>query len=841
MKNLLTLFFLAITLDCFPQCPFPANLDSTGNCVGTTLSVGTKDSISKIVWFNGITSVDTALANAGSVLTGVVVAGGNGGGTAPNQLFFPQGVFVDASGNIYVSDEDNWRVQKFAPGSTNGITVAGGNGFGPAANQLNGAAGIFVDASGNLYIADYGNFRIQKWAPGATAGVTVAGGNGSGAAANQFDFPTALFVDNAGNIYVADDNNNRVQEWTPGATTGITVAGGNGYGTAANQFEFAEGVFVDGNGNVYVLDDFNNRVQEWAPGATSGVTVAGGNGYGAANNQLAYPLGGLIVDASGNIYIGDSGNNRVQKWAPGATSGVTVAGGNGPGNASNQLLDPRYIFLDGSGNIYVGEDENDRVTKWAQVPYIDTTYKTTTPGNYTAVITNNLGCTITSNPVAINPNVNTAVSISSSAASICSGTPVIFNAAAVNGGASPIYQWEVNGIDSGNNNSIFSSNNLSNGSKVHCIFISDAKCASKLTDTSNDILILVNNPVTPAIKIEASQTSICAGTSVEFSASDTNAGPSPVYLWKINGNNAGTNNPDFNSTTFINGDVISCAMAANIACATSDTVISNSIVLNVSPHTNSTVNIQASANNICAGQPVRFNAVSTNGGSDPVYQWLVNGMVTGSNSSTYTTNSLNNGDNIDCIMNSSLACTSPDSSSVIPMVVFPVPEISFSPDTLYSTNNQGIQLTPIISGTVSQYQWSPASGLSSTSTEFPVANPKNENTYQLIATDMNGCSASGKITVIAGRPLEIPNAFTPNGDGRNDIFRIPPGVQFNLEELSVFDRWGNKVFTTNDIGKGWDGTYGGMPVVSGTYVYMINGKTPAGKSVLLKGTVILIR
>lgn len=110
-----------------------------------------------------------------------------------------------------------------------------------------------------------------------------------------------------------------------------------------------------------------------------------------------------------------------------------------------------------------------------------------------------------------------------------------------------------------------------------------------------------------------------------------------------------------------------------------------------------------------------------------------------------------------------------------------------------------------------------------------------------MVTTGNGCTATGKVTVITGRPLDIPNAFTPNGDGHNDIFRIPPGVQFTLQELNIFDRWGKRVFTTGDVTKGWDGTYQGSPTDTGMYVYLITGKTPVGKLVFLKGTVLMIR
>ena len=96
----------------------------------------------------------------------------------------------------------------------------------------------------------------------------------------------------------------------------LRLAGGNGPGPAANQL-YPDGLFVDNAGNLYVVDVDNSRVQKWAPGATSGIAVAGGNGAGNAANQLNYPLG-LAVDANGDLYIADASNNRVQRMDAGS-------------------------------------------------------------------------------------------------------------------------------------------------------------------------------------------------------------------------------------------------------------------------------------------------------------------------------------------------------------------------------------------------------------------------------------------------------------------------------------------------------------------------------------------
>jgi sugar lactone lactonase YvrE len=314
-----------------------------------------------------VVTVGLASASASAATTGVTAAGGHGAGSAANQLYFPRGLVLDRSGNLYVADSQNSRVQRWAPGATNGVTVAGGS-YGSGADELNTPMGVGVDDAGNVYVLDTNNSRVQRWAPDATDGVTVAGGNGPGSAANQLNYPYGLAVDGSGDVYVSDTFNSRVQLWAPGATSGVTVAGGNGIGAGANQLSYPGPMAIGGPGDLYISDIGNRRVQRWAPGASSGVTVAGGNGVGHAANQISYPAG-VAVDAASNVYISDSDNYRVQLWAPGATSGVTVAGGNGPGSAANQFgsSSPDGLALDPSGNIYAADVLNARVQRWPTV------------------------------------------------------------------------------------------------------------------------------------------------------------------------------------------------------------------------------------------------------------------------------------------------------------------------------------------------------------------------------------------------------------------------------------------------------------------------------------------
>ena len=123
---------------------------------------------------------------------------------------------------------------------------------------------------------------------------------------------------------------------------GQVVAGGSG-GSNYNQMIISWGVTVDGTGNVFVSDYANNRVMKWAPGSVTGVLVAGiGNGTGGnSSSQLSSPLG-IFVDQNSVLYVADAGNNRIQKWLSGSSTGTTVG----------QVGYPTDVSVDIYGTVY---------------------------------------------------------------------------------------------------------------------------------------------------------------------------------------------------------------------------------------------------------------------------------------------------------------------------------------------------------------------------------------------------------------------------------------------------------------------------------------------------------
>jgi uncharacterized protein (TIGR03437 family) len=364
--------------------PFAVCVDSAGN-----------------VYFaeNGdskIRKIDTK-ANINTIVgTGTAGFGGDGSAALKALLNFPTGLALDSSGNLYIADSLNRRIRKVA--SSNISTIAGngvlsysGDGGAATAAQLNTPDAVAVDAAGNLYIADTFNNVVRKVTAAGTistiAGNGTAGfaGDGSAATSAQLNGPQGIAVDTSGNVYVSDTQNARVRKISGGtistvAGNGTAGFGGDGSAATSAQLNVPIGLALDGSNNLYIADFTNNRVRKVSGGtittvAGNGLSGYSGDGAPATNAQLTTPED-IAVDASGNLYIADTGNNVVRK----VTNGIiaTVAG-NGLGGYSGDngqatsamVGNPTGIVLDSSGNLYIA-DGSARVRKVYTTGFITT-------------------------------------------------------------------------------------------------------------------------------------------------------------------------------------------------------------------------------------------------------------------------------------------------------------------------------------------------------------------------------------------------------------------------------------------------------------------------------------
>ena len=174
-----------------------------------------------------------------------------------------RGLTMDDEGSLYVTDVGKHEVRRYRRGETNGTVVAGGNGRGTALNQLNFPTFVCVDGEHAVYVSDNWNHRVMKWVKDAKEGIVVAGGRGQGKDLTQLSNPRGVRIDAAGNVYVADWGNHRVMRWCREAKQGTVVVGGNGGGEGANQFNGPVGLSFDRHGHLYVADEYNHRVQRF--------------------------------------------------------------------------------------------------------------------------------------------------------------------------------------------------------------------------------------------------------------------------------------------------------------------------------------------------------------------------------------------------------------------------------------------------------------------------------------------------------------------------------------------------------------------------------------------------
>lgn len=425
---------------------------------------------------------------------------------------------------------------------------------------------------------------------------------------------------------------------------------------------------------------------------------------------------------------------------------------------------------------------------------------------------------------------------------VCAGTLSTFTASPLYSGSQPVYQWMVNSKGAGTNSNIFSTTGLANNDTVSCQMTSSLTCVSSPLAVSNKVVMQIIPLVTPAISIAVSQNPVCIDTLVKFTATAVYTGTAPQYTWQVNGSSVGSNSTTYSSASLANGDLVSCILNSNVACPTNAVANSDTIAMVVNPTIITSLAVFTPDNPVCSGTIARFTAAGVNGGAAPGYQWLLNNSPTGTNSSYYTNNTLKNGDVISCKLTSSLACTTPVLSPVVNMHIYDLPTVTFNPADTVIKFGTSLLLQPAITGSIAQYMWTPPTALDYTDIPDPIATPDQTITYNLAVTTTDGCKANSNMLVTVFRLLQMPNAFTPNNDGSNDIYRIPPSFSLNLRNFSIYNRWGQLVFSTADINNGWDGTLNGQPQSSGTYVWIIQyDNLLTKKPELLKGSVVLVR
>ncbi len=342
---------------------------------------------------------------------------GDGGPATSASLNGPNGVAVDAAGNLYIADQLNHRVRKVNRQGV--ITTVAGNGTagpllgdgGPATSaSVNLPSGVALDAAGNVYIAQQGDHRVRRVdASGIITTVADSGlggyaGDGGPATQARLASPRGVAVDAAGSIYIADRLNQLIRKVSPAGI--ISTVAGNGQqgfsgdGGPATQaaLKGPNGVAVDAAGNLYIADEENGRIRKVSVDGIISTVAGAGCGYatdlpvfsGDGGRATAAPGGagpaaclavpqGVAVDAAGNLYIADTLNRRIRRVSPAGI--ITTLAGNGQprflgdgGPATSAALDrPRHLALGPAGNLYIADARNHRIRKISPQGTISTT------------------------------------------------------------------------------------------------------------------------------------------------------------------------------------------------------------------------------------------------------------------------------------------------------------------------------------------------------------------------------------------------------------------------------------------------------------------------------------
>jgi gliding motility-associated-like protein len=791
-------------------------------------------------------------------------------------------IAFDNAGNMYISDYGNNRIRKVdASGIINTIAGTGQTGYtgdgGLAINAtFNSPQGVLVDAFGNLLVIDYGNNCIRKINPSGV--ISTYAGNGTqgysgdgGLAVNaQLNHPWFAALDASGNLYVSDVLNNVVRKIDPSGI--ITTFAGNatfkytGDGGIATQAGMPEpaGICTDALGNVYIVNRTpvnvvrkvsnclaavlskapsdtilcssgnasfsitatNYSSLQWQVNPGSGWTdIADNSTYnGSATNTLSvtsatsimnnYKYRCLMKNDCGNITTPIATLKVTSTLTPSiaiSSSANTICYGstvNFTASAVNPGNSPSYTWQ--KNGLNVGNNSS--------------SFSDNSLANgdiISCILTSSESCvsnsTANSNTVAmtVNPNLTPSISITSSDNNICFGTQVTFSATVTNGGMNPSYQWRKNG-NVVSNNASFSDNSLNNLDVVQCKMVSNYGCLTDPTAISNAVTTYVTPLVTPTVSVTASTSAICPGGSVSFSAIPINGGTSPSYQWIKNGTTMGTNSSTYLDNSIANGDAISCKIVSNASCLANPEATSATIAIKV--YQNPTVSLDHTAT-LCEGSTRQLDP-----GKYSSYQW--------SNGSTSRYLTVNGTGTYFVSVTDNNGCKASDTTTINSML--PRPSNFLNSDTSICSYGS---LTIKPTKNFNSYLWS--TGVSSSSITVT-----GSGTYWLQVKDANQCTGKDSIVVNPKecmKGLYVPTAFSPNGDGKNDVFR--PLLFGNVKRFTftVYNRWGQIVFQTHELQKSWNGEIAGTLQQNNVFVwsctYQLENEEPKAQ----KGTVMLVR
>lgn len=775
--------------------------------------------------------------------TGVAGFSGDGGLASAAQLNQPTDVFKDRLGNIYIADKGNHRIRKVdASGIITtivGTGTAGYTGDGGAAISatLTEPNRVVVDTAGNIYIADKGNYVIRKV---NTAGIiTTVAGNGTrgfsgdgGLAINaQLNDPTGVAVDFAGNFYISDNGTNRIRKVN---TAGIitTYAGGGSVpftydGVPATSVSLCRQnyVSIDDSGTIYFT---NWSCWHFLKVTTDGLmyNVAGniapsysGDCGPASSANILLPFG-ICPDNLGNIYLTPQGNIRIRKVNPfnyiSTVAGTGVMGYTGDGGpATNATISfiAYGIYADKLGNVYFADQGNHAIRNFTTITYVDSFVL--------CIGTSDTIHNITSGSKWFSKNsaIATVDSVTGIIKAMSPGTTFIYNNAAcpelifvkvedfpdagiITGPTAICIGYSitlenkiVGGVWSAANNTIanISSSGVVMGYAPGVTPISYAVTNSCGTATSTKNVIVSPNDS----NFYTTDTLICYNNLPAILNVD---GGYDTYIWNTGG--IDSFKEVANAGVYVNTAAKACAVRVHKFKITIGPLFHLSLG-------NDTAFCIGDSLTLSALQPGSNSYIWSTGSTNPVISVSDVGMYWAKVTDAY-------------------ACSVAD-TVLVSMNTIPV--VQLGPDTILCNG----EILVLSTGNVPSV-WSTGTF----GTDITINNSGNYWAFQ-----KNQCAEISDTVNVNYEDCNFffPSAFTPNGDGHNDVARARGSLlRFSDYSLKIYNRYGQCVFYTTDIFHGWDGAFNGENQDAGVYYYTVYYKyTKKSSRRTLQGDLTLIR
>ncbi len=763
---------------------------------------------------------------------------GNGGQATAAELYYPNGTQFDPTGILYILDTDNNVVRKVSASGIittiagNGIQGYSGDGGQATAAQLNYPRGVSFDGLGNLYITEAFNNRIRKVNSSGIintfAGTGAAGYSGDGglASAAKLYTPYVSIFDAIGNMYIADYDNNRVRKInTAGIISTFAGNGTGGYTGDGGQATAAElytpvALAFDAIGNLIISDGSNHRIRKVnSLGIISTIAGTGVGGFSgdcgqATAAQLNRPFG-IAIDAVGNLYIGDSWNNRVRMVN---TSGIitTIAGtglgaysgDGGPANAA-EIYWPSGLTINGLNNLHIADQFNHRIRV---INIANMTLSANSPticaGN-TATLTANGGSTTytwstgaTTASIALSPTVTTTYTVISEVGTCISKAVATINVTpsssnvTISGTGTICSGENITLTASGASNYVWSTGATTASVTLNPTVTTTYTVTGGLGTCTSQAVATVN--IIPGSIINVSgNCSICLGQNTTLTANGVN-----TYTWNTGANTTSISvSPNITTTYTVMGTSSTCTsqVIATVSVTPTPTItITGNSIICIGQNTTLTAN---GANSYIWNTGANTSSIMVNPSSFSTYT-VIGGIGTCTNQATFTVN-----------------------------VILSSPTVSISGS---GTICPGQSATLTANG-ANTYIWN--TGDTTTSI---VISPTVTTTYTVtggIGTCTNQAMATVGLDGVFN--FTMPNIITPNNDGINDFIDFGKN-QFSTMQLQIYNRWGIRIYESNDPACIWKPT----TIDDGTYFYIIQYTITCNREIqgkILKGFITSIK